>query len=110
MVKKVSAAEAKAKLAELVLGVAHRGDRVVIQRRGKPVAALVSMEDLEHLEQGQVGGTRNPLAIIGLWRDIPKEELDALVADIYAERDRDTGRPVDLSPSDGLPSGQLMLK
>lgn len=46
MVKKVSASEAKAQLAELVLGVAYRGDRVVIERRGKPVAALVSVEDL----------------------------------------------------------------
>ncbi len=103
MVKKVSASEAKAQLAELVLGVAYRGDRVVIERRGKPVAALVSVEDLERLEQVPAGGTRNPLAIIGLWKDWPKEELDALVADIYAERDRDTGRPVDLSPSGGLP-------
>ncbi|MBI2917501.1 MAG: type II toxin-antitoxin system Phd/YefM family antitoxin [Chloroflexi bacterium] len=98
MVKKVSASAAKAQLAELVLGVAYRGDRVVIERRGKPVAALVSVEDLERLEQTQptAASQRGALAILGLWKDWPKEELDALVADIYAERDRDTGRPVDM--------------
>lgn len=98
MVKKVSASEAKAQLAELVLGVAYRGDRVVIERRGKPVAALVSMDDLERLEQRDAAppGPGGALAIIGAWKDVPKEELDALVADIYAERDRDTGRPVDM--------------
>lgn len=50
MAKRVSAAEAKAKLAELVGSVAHGGERILIERHGKPVAALVSTEDLERLE------------------------------------------------------------
>ncbi len=29
----------------------YRGERIVIERRGKPVAALVSLDDLEVLEQ-----------------------------------------------------------
>lgn len=51
--KKVSAAQAKAQLAALVAEVAYRGEHIIIERRGKPLAALVSIADLERLEQGQ---------------------------------------------------------
>jgi prevent-host-death family protein len=43
--------QARADLADLVNRVAYSGDRVVLTRHGKPVAALVSAEDLELLEQ-----------------------------------------------------------
>ncbi len=43
-------AEAKARLSELVNRVVYGDERVVIMRRGKPVAALVSVEDLHRLE------------------------------------------------------------
>lgn len=96
--KKVSAAQAKAQLAALVAEVAYRGEHIIIERRGKPLAALVSIADLERLEQGQSTSAqpRGALALVGIWRDVAEEELDALVSDIYASRERDLGRAVKL--------------
>jgi prevent-host-death family protein len=95
-VKKVSAAEAKAKLSALVAEVAFGGQWVVIERRGKPLAALVSMSDLARLEQGRATSSqpRGALALVGAWRDVPEEEINALISAIYATREQDLGRPV----------------
>jgi prevent-host-death family protein len=47
---KVSTVELREQLGDLLNRVAYAGERVVILRRGKPVAAIVSMEDLQRLE------------------------------------------------------------
>ena len=98
MMKTVSAAEAKAKLSALVAEVAFGGSHVVIERRGKPLAALVSMNDLERLERERARSARpqGALALAGVWRDVPDKELDALLSDIYSIREQDAGRPVHL--------------
>ncbi len=41
----------RSKLAETINRVAYQGERIVLERRGKGVAALVSMEDLARLEK-----------------------------------------------------------
>jgi prevent-host-death family protein len=41
----------RSKLADTINRVAYQGERVVLSRRGKGVAALVSMEDLALLEK-----------------------------------------------------------
>lgn len=46
----VNTAEVKARLSEFVSRVLLRGDRVIVARRGRPVAALVSLDDLRRLE------------------------------------------------------------
>jgi prevent-host-death family protein len=96
LVKKVSAAEAKAKLSALVAEVAFGGQCVVIERRGKPLAALVSMSDLARLERGHATSSqpRGALALVGAWRDVPDEEINALISGIYTAREQDLGRPV----------------
>jgi prevent-host-death family protein len=98
MSKRISAAQAKAQFSALVARVAYGGEHYVIERRGKPLAALVSVGDLERLEQGRATSARpqGALAIVGVWREVDDQDLDALVADIYLERARDTGRPVSL--------------
>ena len=98
MHKRISAAQAKAHLSDLMAQVAYGGEHYVIERRGKPLAALVSVDDLERLEQGRATSARpqGALAIVGAWREVDDQDLDALVADIYSERTRDTGRPVSL--------------
>ncbi|OGO35773.1 MAG: hypothetical protein A2147_07910 [Chloroflexi bacterium RBG_16_57_8] len=100
MVKKVTAAEAKAKLSALMAEVAHGGKRVLIERRGKPMAALVSVSELDHLEQESALAPkpRGALALVGAWREMDDLEVDQLIADIYARRLEDTGRPVELEP------------
>ncbi|MGH2459953.1 MAG: type II toxin-antitoxin system Phd/YefM family antitoxin [Chloroflexota bacterium] len=96
MAKRVSAAQAKAQLSALASGAAFRGERYVIERRGKPVAALVSMDDLERLEQERepTGKPLGLLALVGAWRELGDDEIDEMVRIIYAERERDLGRPV----------------
>ena len=44
-------AEIKKRLSEIVDGVEHRHDRVVLTRNGRPAAVILSPEDLEALEQ-----------------------------------------------------------
>jgi prevent-host-death family protein len=98
MAKKVSAAEAKANLSALMAEVAHGGKRVLIERRGKPIAALVSVPELERLEgeRAKAERPRGALALVGGWRDVGDEQIDALVAGVYSRRLEDTGRPVEL--------------
>jgi len=43
----VSSEEVRDGLGELINRVAYGGERVMVTRRGKPVAAIVSKEDLE---------------------------------------------------------------
>ena len=97
MSKKVSAAHAKAHLADLVSRVAYGGERYVIERRGTPVAALVGMDDLRKLEPAPAEPTSEPrdfLGLIGAWGDIlTDEEIDEMVAHIYAEREKSMPRP-----------------
>jgi prevent-host-death family protein len=47
---RVGTHEAKTRLSEYLNRVHYRGERIVIERHGKPVAALVGMEDLARLE------------------------------------------------------------
>jgi len=50
MVKKVRVTEAKAQPSALMARAVYAGERCLIERRGKPLAALVGVEDLERLE------------------------------------------------------------
>lgn len=50
MIKEVSVGEAKAHLSSLINSVAFGGERILIQSRGRPKAALVSVEDLRRVE------------------------------------------------------------
>lgn len=97
MARHVSIADAKARLSALVARVADNGERFVLERRGKPLAALVSIEVLERVERGQAMSARpqGALAILGAWRELEDIELDPIIADIYAERRRDTGQALE---------------
>ncbi len=48
---RLNASEAREGFADLLNRVAYRGERIVLHRRGKDVAAIVSVEDLELLER-----------------------------------------------------------
>ena len=78
--------------------VAYQGQHVVIERRGKPMAALVSVDDLEQIasERAAVARPRGALALIGAWGNIDDRDIEAMVDDIYAAREQDTGRDVAL--------------
>ena len=101
----VGVAEAKATFSALIEGVQHRSERYVIERHGKPAAALVSVEELERLEGrraaplGHTGGA----GLIGLFKGLlTNEEIDEMVDAIYAARDRDRYSPARVDFSDLL--------
>ena len=50
-VTEFSVSKARDTLSEIVNRVAYRGERVVLNRHGKPVAALVSAADLKRLSE-----------------------------------------------------------
>jgi len=98
MTSALGVGQGKKRLSELMSRVVCRGERFLIRRRGRPMAALVSVDDLERLQQGCATAARpqGALALVGAWREVDEEGLDALIADIYAQRATDTGRPVAL--------------
>ena len=99
MVRRVSAAQAKAQLSAIASEVAYGGPHVIIERRNKPWVALVRVSDLEYLGQAQTTSERpqGALALAGAWREIDDADMESLLEVIYAERDNDLGRPVEMS-------------
>ena len=77
MEKNISVAEAKATFSDCIRKV-EAGNTVLITRHGKPVAALVSPSDLEHLDRLRKAGPDSGLAsIVGGWEN--SEELASIL-------------------------------
>lgn len=47
----ISVVEARKKFSDLMARVAYAGERIVIERRGKPMMAWISIEDLHRLAE-----------------------------------------------------------
>jgi len=82
----VSIGQVKRDISELVNRVAYGGERIVLTSRGKPKAAIVSIEDYERLEQERLAAR---LARWEAW----VAQSDALAAEILARRG---GEPIDV--------------
>jgi prevent-host-death family protein len=98
-------AEAKSKLAELVGQVKYGGIRYVLERRGQPMAVLISLEEFERLQaQSGLALTAHPPpwppevqrrqeALLAQARGLrarfgpPEKRLAELLADLPAEDD-----------------------
>jgi prevent-host-death family protein len=77
--KEAPVAEVKARLSEYVSLSSSQGTRIIITRRGKPVAALVSLVDLQTLSQAE---QRKGLAeLIGKWEGF--EEITESIERAY---------------------------
>jgi prevent-host-death family protein len=64
----VNVVEARKNFSELLARVAFGGTRIIVERRGKPMAALISIRDLQRLEEyeRQAGSARERgLAALG---------------------------------------------
>ena len=95
MADALGAAEAKRRFSELMSRVEYRGERFVIQRHGRPAAALVSASDLERLEADHEPAPEGLMAAVGAWADLGDGEIDDMVKDIYAQRAKARDRDVD---------------
>ena len=94
MVKKVSTVELRKDLAALLADVVDKGRHFVIEKRGKPLAALVRVEVLELIERQQTTSAdpQGALALAGAWSELKDREMDALLADVNAKRGGDACR------------------
>jgi prevent-host-death family protein len=78
----VSVAHAKSHLSELIAKSVHANEKCVITRRNKPVAALVSIDDLRIIEQHE---ERKGLAsIAGKWKGF--DEISKHIGDLQSLR------------------------
>jgi prevent-host-death family protein len=81
----ISIGQVKRDISELLNRVAYGGERIILTSRGKPKAAIVSMEDYAHLEQETMA------AKMARWQAWVAKS-DALAAEILARRG---GEPID---------------
>jgi prevent-host-death family protein len=51
MATTVSTSKARVDFAEMINQVAYRGERIVLDRHGKPIAAIIPIDDLTFLEE-----------------------------------------------------------
>ncbi len=87
-VQTVKITDVKKQLAVLVGTVSRNKTRVLIEKRGIPVAALVSTEDLARLERLDAeweATTRALERMSDAFADVPVEELEAKIDAIIAE-------------------------
>ncbi|MBI5747379.1 MAG: type II toxin-antitoxin system Phd/YefM family antitoxin [Nitrospirae bacterium] len=93
MAKRVSVADAKREFSEIMSRVALKNERFIIERKGKPMAALINLKDLEKVEAMPEGnGKKGLLAAMDAWEDYP--QLERLVVDIYSSRQKSRDRRV----------------
>jgi prevent-host-death family protein len=76
---RLPATKAREKLADILNDVEFKGERVVLHRRGKDVAAVVSVEDLELLEllEDRIDLERARAALAESDERIPWEQVKA---------------------------------
>ena len=83
---RVAATKLRTTISDLLDRVVHHGERVAVERYGKPVAALVSPEDLELLEaiedRMDIEATRKAL------REPGRRSWDEVRAELAPQDDR----------------------
>lgn len=47
-VSRIRASEVRSQIGEILARIHYRGDHVVVERRGKPVAAIIGIEEYNH--------------------------------------------------------------
>lgn len=82
----ISVAAAKSRFSELIAKSGYTRERFIITKRNRPVAALVSLEDLRIIEQHE---ERQGLAsVVGKWKGF--EEVGEQIDDLSSLR-KDAG-------------------
>jgi prevent-host-death family protein len=85
MKRRISAVEARKRLGEVLEGVYYRGDEVVIERAGKPMAVVVPAERYQAMERSR---ERLWDLIQQNWdknKDVPLEEIEEDIEEAMRE-------------------------
>jgi prevent-host-death family protein len=92
-------AEASRALPEIIRNVARQGTRVVVEENGQPIAAIISVQDLERLDRLEAQ-RRDHLKVVEEIRERNRDKDPAEVERIVAEEieamrreRRDSDRP-----------------
>ena len=93
MKRTVTALDARRRLGELLETVYHRGDEVVIERAGKPMAVVISAAKYEAIESRSERLIDIIREIHEFNANVPEDEL---LADIEAALSEVRGKPVSL--------------
>ncbi len=89
----ISVADAKNHLSEFIARSCHGHERFIITRRDKPVAALVSIDDMRIIEQHEE--RQGLAAVAGSWPEFA-ELADAMGEIVDLRRQGGPGRDVSL--------------
>jgi prevent-host-death family protein len=82
--------EAKRNFSKYLSNTAYNDEKIVITKRGKPVAALISIKRLKELNS--INQTDGLIKAIGRWDNF--EEISEYIFESYNKRNTDRGRDV----------------
>ena len=82
MTTKISSTEARTVLGELLARAGYGGERFILERRGKPLAALISIKDLQRLESIESQEKRRPPETI---QEVTEEYVTDQIAEFDAQ-------------------------
>jgi antitoxin (DNA-binding transcriptional repressor) of toxin-antitoxin stability system len=80
-VKEINIAKARDTFSDIVARVSYSGERYILKRRKRAVAAIVPMQDLQKIETADKEIRGSLLFAAGAWKDF--EGLGRLVDDLY---------------------------
>ena len=93
MLKKIGVAEVKRQFSVVISEVSLKGEHFIIEKKGKPMAAMVSLKDLEMIEGAMKREKKKGLlAAISAWEDF--DDLEKTVMTIYKGRGKAKERGV----------------
>jgi antitoxin (DNA-binding transcriptional repressor) of toxin-antitoxin stability system len=85
MPKKIGVAEVKKQFSTVISEVSLKGEHFIIEKKGKPMAAMVSVKELGMIESSKMKEKRKGLlAAISAWEDF--DDLEKMVMSIYEGR------------------------
>lgn len=87
MTERISVAEVKRRFADVLGAVRHKNERFVIERNGKPIAALVPLTELSDQPDEQ----RGFMSFVGAFSDAP--EFPDVLSEAVESRQSQESRP-----------------
>ena len=97
MTREISVAEAKKRFSELLAHAAQRGDRFIIEQGGKPLAALVGLQDLSQIEEEQSNTFPSQGLLAAAQALNEYEDFEEVMSEIHRSRQKSKSRSVKLN-------------
>jgi len=96
----MSATQVRAQFGQVVREVMSKGEPIIVERRGKPAVAVISLADLERLQELRSADLRPANQALLKWLDQYEQTVDAAEAEWWLRFDRELeGDPVILGRS-----------